>query len=161
MAQLSHPILPPDIVAPHFSQDRPDPDPLDSLFGAGPILPPETLFGAMPGSLIDPQDPSAVGAIAGLGESSGATADSGGEAGENSDAPKNAEAEIPKEGVNYDDAATLMEKLGLDARRARLIVEFRTIFGPFRTPEDLSQVAGITEAMISAWENDGLLVFRD
>lgn len=76
----------------------------------------------------------------------------------------NAETEIaahaePVFDVNKADQDELMETLELDARRARYIVEFRTIFGAFGSPEDLVQVAGINDTDVIAWEKQGLLNF--
>jgi hypothetical protein len=62
--------------------------------------------------------------------------------------------------LNAAPAAELMEKLKIDARRARLIVEFRELFGPFRTPEDLGQVTGLNDLMIRQWESAGMLDFE-
>lgn len=62
--------------------------------------------------------------------------------------------------VNHDSARQLVEKLGLDARRARLMVEFREFHGPYERIEDLPQVVGITEAMVLLWEDENLLDLR-
>jgi len=61
--------------------------------------------------------------------------------------------------VNRAGAGELREKLKLDARRARNIVEFRELYGPFQRPEDLSQVSGITDDMVRGWEEQKLLIF--
>lgn len=50
--------------------------------------------------------------------------------------------------------------LDLDPRLARYLVYFRTIHGSFRTPADLSEVFGITDADARRWEARGLLVLR-
>lgn len=75
-----------------------------------------------------------------------------------------AEAEIashadPGFDINEADQDELMETLELDARRARYVVGFRTIFGAFESPEDLLQVAGINDGDIVEWEKQGLLNF--
>lgn len=62
--------------------------------------------------------------------------------------------------VNRANPADLVRVLGIDARRARLIVEFRTQQGRIRSPEDLGQVNGITDDMIDKWEKQGLLRFE-
>jgi hypothetical protein len=62
--------------------------------------------------------------------------------------------------INVATADQIMEKLKIDARRARLIVEFRTLYGPFRRPEDLNQVSGINDLMVRQWESAGLLDFN-
>jgi DNA uptake protein ComE-like DNA-binding protein len=59
--------------------------------------------------------------------------------------------------VNRANAAQLAKKLKIDARRARLIIEFRQAYGPFKSPEDLAQVFGITDEMLLAWEKGGLI----
>ena len=61
--------------------------------------------------------------------------------------------------VNTATVEELMEKLKLDARRARLVVQFRILYGPFKTPEDLAQVSGITDDMVLQWEDEDLLSF--
>ena len=61
--------------------------------------------------------------------------------------------------INRATPAELQHKLKLDARRARLLVEFRKTFGPFKTPEDLTQVSGITGDMVKIWESNELLFF--
>lgn len=60
--------------------------------------------------------------------------------------------------INRAPARALEEKLNIDARRARFIIEFREVYGSFRRPEDLAQVNGITDAMIRQWEERGLIV---
>jgi DNA uptake protein ComE-like DNA-binding protein len=62
--------------------------------------------------------------------------------------------------VNRAEAREIMEKLKIDARRARLIVEFRKMYGRFRRPEDLGQVTGITDEMVRRWEGQDLLEFN-
>ena len=62
--------------------------------------------------------------------------------------------------INQASEAELAARLKLDARRARLIVEFRQLYGPFRNPADLAQVNGITDDMIRAWERANLLFFE-
>jgi competence ComEA-like helix-hairpin-helix protein len=61
--------------------------------------------------------------------------------------------------VNSASIYELMESLGIDARRARLITQFRTSYGRFKDPEDLAQVSGITDDMIRRWEKQNLLIF--
>lgn len=62
--------------------------------------------------------------------------------------------------VNRATAAELVQTLGIDVRRARLIIEFRTQQGRIRGPDDLAQVNGLTEDMIMEWEQKGLLRFE-
>lgn len=62
--------------------------------------------------------------------------------------------------VNKAQVHELMTVLGLDARRARLIVEFRTLHGEFRAPQDLEQVNGLNGDMIRQWESDELIRFE-
>ncbi|MEN6624618.1 MAG: helix-hairpin-helix domain-containing protein [Candidatus Sumerlaeia bacterium] len=62
--------------------------------------------------------------------------------------------------VNRATAAELVQTLGVDVRRARLIIEFRTQQGRIRGPDDLAQVNGLTEDMIMEWEQKGLLRFE-
>ncbi len=62
--------------------------------------------------------------------------------------------------VNKAQVHELMTVLGLDARRARLIVEFRTLHGPFRAPQDLEQVNGLNGDMIRQWESDERIRFE-
>jgi competence protein ComEA len=57
--------------------------------------------------------------------------------------------------VNKADAETLARELKIDARRARFIIEFRQAYGSFKSPEDLAQVYGITDAMLQDWEDRG------
>jgi hypothetical protein len=68
----------------------------------------------------------------------------------------------PLEGVRVNGAGAgeLGERLKLDGRRARNIVEFRELYGPFQRPEDLSQVSGITDDMVRHWEEQRLLIFN-
>lgn len=61
--------------------------------------------------------------------------------------------------VNSAGTDRLIEALLLDSRRARLLVEFRDVHGPFTRPEDLAQVNGITDDMIRVWEERHLLRF--
>jgi DNA uptake protein ComE-like DNA-binding protein len=61
--------------------------------------------------------------------------------------------------INSAPALELERKLRLDARRARMIVEYRTTYGPFTTPDDLSQVTGITDDMVRRWESSDLIFF--
>ena len=61
--------------------------------------------------------------------------------------------------VNRAEAHEIMEKLNIDARRARMMVEFRKMYGRFLRPEDLEQVTGITDEMVNRWEEQGLLEF--
>lgn len=65
----------------------------------------------------------------------------------------------PRAAVNEADESVLIEKLEIDARRARYIVEFRRLFGPFAKPEDLAQVVGITDSMALEWEKADLIKF--
>ena len=78
-------------------------------------------------------------------------------------AKKSAEAELPVEPPSFDintaSATRLAEELGLDPRRARIVAQFRAIYGPFAHPEDLAQVSGITDSQVIRWEDDGLLNF--
>lgn len=62
--------------------------------------------------------------------------------------------------VNRADAGELGRKLKLDARRARLVIEFRDLYGPFKGPDDLRQVSGITDEMVRRWEDQGILSFE-
>ncbi|MCH8334245.1 helix-hairpin-helix domain-containing protein [Candidatus Sumerlaeota bacterium] len=66
----------------------------------------------------------------------------------------------PRIRVNRAIARELMEVLNLDGRRARNIIQYRTIYGTFDGPEELAQVAGITDALIIQWEDNGLLDFH-
>lgn len=61
--------------------------------------------------------------------------------------------------INSADEAALMHGLKLDARRARLIIEFRDTYGPYRRPDDLAGVNGIGDDMVRRWEDAGLLRF--
>lgn len=54
----------------------------------------------------------------------------------------------------------LRARLKLDPIRARYIVEFRTLYGRFKGPDDLSQVSGITGEMVLKWEEANLLDFN-
>lgn len=62
--------------------------------------------------------------------------------------------------VNSAGPMELIEKLRLDARRARLIVQFRRLYGGFRNPDDLAQVQGIHDELIVQWEEENLLSFE-
>jgi DNA uptake protein ComE-like DNA-binding protein len=61
--------------------------------------------------------------------------------------------------INRAGEEELREKLKLDGTRARLVVQFRTLYGAFKTPEDLSQVSGITEEMVKGWDEERILYF--
>ncbi|HOE95014.1 MAG TPA: helix-hairpin-helix domain-containing protein [Candidatus Sumerlaeota bacterium] len=61
--------------------------------------------------------------------------------------------------VNVASQQELARNLRIDPRRARLIIQFRETYGPFRGPDDLEQVTGITDGMVRAWETAGLLRF--
>ncbi len=74
--------------------------------------------------------------------------------------PAPAEKTVAAIDVNHAPAETLARGLGLDARRARLVVEFRELTGRFRGPADLAQVNGLTDDMIRRWEEEGLLRFE-
>lgn len=65
----------------------------------------------------------------------------------------------PRVAVNEAVESVLIEKLEIGARRARYLVEFRQIYGPFTKPEDLSQVPGITDSMALEWEKADLVKF--
>jgi len=76
-------------------------------------------------------------------------------------APRRAQALAPQAvAVNRADAGELERKLNIDARRARFIIEFRRAYGPFKRPEDLTQVYGITDAMLALWEQGDRLVLE-
>jgi hypothetical protein len=59
--------------------------------------------------------------------------------------------------INHADADEIRQKLRIDARRARLIIEFRQTYGPFRYPDDVREVNGITDQMVQVWEEQDLL----
>lgn len=61
--------------------------------------------------------------------------------------------------INEAEKDEVMELLKLDARRARILIEFRTVHGKFRTPEDLAQVSGIDDDDVLRWENQRILIF--
>lgn len=69
-------------------------------------------------------------------------------------------APVTDDFINVAAASELMKTLDLDFRRARKIVEFRTIHNRFQAPEDLAQVAGIDDARVIEWEAKGLLGFN-
>ena len=76
-------------------------------------------------------------------------------------APEQApEADSLKARVNSAGPVELMEKLQLDARRARMIVQFRALYGEFSTPDDLGQVQGIHDELVVRWEEENLLSFE-
>ena len=74
-------------------------------------------------------------------------------------APSEPEPEAPSFLINSADLAQIVEILEIDPRRARMIIQFRTVHGSFRTPIDLSQVAGISDQRVIEWEREGLLNF--
>jgi competence protein ComEA len=56
--------------------------------------------------------------------------------------------------INTADAETLAVALdGVGASRARAIVEYRDAHGPFRSVDDLAQVKGIGERVVTANRN--------
>lgn len=59
--------------------------------------------------------------------------------------------------INYANEKVLVKKLGLNPRRARSLIEFRETHGPFKTPRDLAQVAGISDLMVELWDERGLI----
>jgi DNA uptake protein ComE-like DNA-binding protein len=61
--------------------------------------------------------------------------------------------------VNHAGEQELMAGLGIDARRARMIIEFRQIYGMFHSPDDLDQVTGLPDDMVRRWEEAGILAF--
>ncbi len=61
--------------------------------------------------------------------------------------------------LNRSDVHEIAEALRLDPRRARHIVEFRTLHGLFASADDLSQVAGVTDEMAFEWDKLGILNF--
>lgn len=61
--------------------------------------------------------------------------------------------------LNRSDVHEIAETLRLDPRRARHIVEFRTLHGLFASADDLSQVAGVTDEMAIEWDKLGILNF--
>lgn len=61
--------------------------------------------------------------------------------------------------INTAAAKAVAEKLGVDARRARMVVQYRTVHGLFSSPDDLAQVMGITDEQVLEWEEKGLLLF--
>lgn len=61
--------------------------------------------------------------------------------------------------LNRSEVREIAEALGLDPRRARHIVEFRTLHGLFASADDLSQVMGITDEMAFGWDKLGILNF--
>jgi DNA uptake protein ComE-like DNA-binding protein len=71
-----------------------------------------------------------------------------------------AKAADPRVRINEANAAELQEKLKLDPRRARIVIEYREIFGPLRSPEDLTQIAGIADERVIEWEEQGLIDFE-
>lgn len=71
-----------------------------------------------------------------------------------------AEPAVVPVALNTAAAAELAQGLGIDAERARLIIEFRNIYGPFRGPEDLKEVSGINDDLVLRWEAEGRLNFE-
>lgn len=61
--------------------------------------------------------------------------------------------------VNHADAQELRAALKLDPTRARYIIQFRTVHGRFKEPDDLAQVSGINEEMVKQWDERNLLIF--
>ena len=52
----------------------------------------------------------------------------------------------------------LIATMDLSARQARLVAQFRSVHGPFATPEDIAQVAGITDEQVIGWEEAGMVL---
>lgn len=63
--------------------------------------------------------------------------------------------------INTADADEIRARLKLDPRRARLIVAFRKVHGRFHSPEDLAQVAGLSDEQVLAWEDEGLIAYQE
>lgn len=61
--------------------------------------------------------------------------------------------------VNHADPAELRAALKLDPIRARHIIQFRATHGPFKEPDDLAQVSGVSEEMVRQWDERDLLIF--
>lgn len=61
--------------------------------------------------------------------------------------------------INHAPENELARVLDLDARRARILAEFRQVHGPFHIAEDVAQVMGITDQRVRDWEDKGLLNF--
>jgi competence ComEA-like helix-hairpin-helix protein len=60
--------------------------------------------------------------------------------------------------INKAELEEIVQKLKIDARRARFIMEFRQAHGSFEHLEDLTQVNGISDSMLKAWEDRELIV---
>lgn len=73
--------------------------------------------------------------------------------------PEPREPQAPAFLINSADLSQIIEMLEIDPRRARMIIQFRLVHGLFRTPIDLSQVAGISDERVIEWEREGLLNF--
>lgn len=54
--------------------------------------------------------------------------------------------------LNTASAEELLQLYGMTETQATRIVAYRTNFAPYRTPSDLLQVSGVTEAMFAIWE---------
>jgi competence ComEA-like helix-hairpin-helix protein len=62
--------------------------------------------------------------------------------------------------INNAEIEEIARKLKIDARRARFIIEFRQAYGSFKHLEDLTQVNGISDSMLKAWEERELIVLE-
>jgi DNA uptake protein ComE-like DNA-binding protein len=61
--------------------------------------------------------------------------------------------------INTADILEISEKLNLDRRRARIIVEYRRVHGEFKVPDDFAAVYGLTSEQVSFWDEQNLLRF--
>lgn len=152
-AQLDGPVLPPALLRPYVPGLGPSFVPLSGPARAGSA--------SQPG-LVGPPVPSADGGALGtLGTQAAQSGRAQSGFGTTAEAPN---GELPDQGtgirVNRAVARDFMVVLNLDGRRARNIIQYRTIHGTFDGPEELAQVAGITDALIIQWEDRGLLDFH-
>ena len=152
-AQLDGPVLPPALLRPFVPGSRPSFVPLSGPARAGAPSP-----SGLVGPSVPPPDGGALGTLGTQAAQSGRV-QSGLET--TAEAPN---GELPDQvtgiRVNRAVARDFMVVLNLDGRRARNIIQYRTIHGTFDGPEELAQVAGITDALIIQWEDRGLLDFH-